>query len=357
MKFGLSGGDRLLFFLPLLLAIFGLLMVFNASSLTAVRDFGDKYYFLKHQAVWFIFGVTSFLFFCFLDYRILKKLALPGFLITLLMLVVVLIPGVTRQIYGSRRWLSLAGFVFQPAELAKLTMTLYLATLFEKKRNFVSFLSVLGVILVLLILEPDMGTAIIILATAFFLYFIAGAPLKKIGITALLGLIVIPLLIIISPYRKQRLLDFVASSFNAGKASYHVRQGLIALGSGGIFGRGLGQSRQKFLFLPEVTTDSIFAVIAEEFGFVGAMVLILNFAFLLGRGMKVILAAPDTFGQVLGAGIIIGLTLQVVINLGAMVALTPLTGVPLPFISYGGSSLLTFLSGMGIVYNISRHKL
>lgn len=348
--------DRWFFFLPLALSIFGLFMIFDASSVAALADFGDKFYYLKHQSIWLVLGLVLFFFFAFLDYRFLKKIALPFLAVSLLFLLVVLFPGVGRQIYGGRRWLQVGPLGFQPGELIKLSLVIYLAAFFEKKRKLWPFLLIVAVSLVLLLLEPDLGTASVVVATAFCLYFVTGAALKEIAAFVGLGLIIGPLLIWFSPYRRQRLLSFFNSSWDAQGASYHVRQILIALGGGGIFGRGLGQSRQKFLFLPEVTTDSIFAVIAEEFGFWGASALIFAYLFLVFRGIKLAISLNDSFARLLVTGIIFFIGFQTLVNLGAMVALVPLTGVPLPFISYGGSSLLVSLSGMGIIYNISRHS-
>ncbi len=329
-------------------------MIFDASSVAAFRDFGDKWYYFKHQGIWLVLGIFSFLFCSLIDYRRLKKIALPFFLVNLLLLLAVLLPGIGRTVYGGRRWLWLGGFGFQPAELMKLSLIIYLATLFEKKREFASFLIVVGAVLGLLLLEPDLGTAIIAVGTAFSLYFVAGAPWSQILGFLAMGVFLGPILILISSYRRQRFFGFLQSTFSATAASYHVRQILIALGGGGIFGRGLGQSRQKFLFLPEVTTDSIFAIIAEEFGFLGATALICLLAFLIFRGLKLTFSLKDPFAQMLVTGIIFCLGFQALINLGSMVTLIPLTGVPLPFISYGGSSLVISLTSMGIVYNISR---
>ncbi|MCL5090556.1 MAG: putative lipid II flippase FtsW [Patescibacteria group bacterium] len=349
-------GDRFLLLLPLVLSFFGLLMIFNASSVSALRDFQDKFHYFKKQAVWVVLGALVFGFFAKFDYSKLKKFAFPAFLASLFLLVLVLLPGLGKSVYGGRRWLEFGFLGMQPAELTKLTLVIYLATLFEKRRELKPFLTVVGLVLGLVILEPDMGTAGIIVLTAFGMYFLAGAAFKEIGIVLGSAAILGPLLIWLFPYRRQRVLTFFNSSFDAQGASYHVRQVLIALGSGGIFGRGLGQSRQKFLFLPEVTTDSIFAVIAEDFGFIGASFLILAFLFLIYRGIKVASSCRDPFGKLLATGLICGFGLQVVINLGAMVALVPLTGVPLPLISYGGSSLVIILAGLGIVYNISRNN-
>lgn len=349
-------GDPWLFFLPLALSFFGLLMILDASAIVALQDFGNRFYYVERQAVWFILGLFSLVFFSLIDPRLIKKLSFPFFLVSFFFLVLVLFPGLGQEVYGGRRWLDFGPLGFQPAELAKLSLILYLAALFERKREFLPFLSVTGLVLILLLLEPDLGTASIIISTAVCLYFVSGAPLKQISVITLFGLILGPLLILFSPYRKKRLLTFLNSSFDVQGASYHVRQALIALGSGGLFGRGLGLSRQKFHFLPEVTTDSIFAIFAEEFGFLGTLLLISVFVFLYYRGFKAAVKVKDDFSRLAAVGIIICLSLQTLINLGAMAALIPLTGVPLPFISYGGSSLLISLTGMGIVYNISREN-
>ncbi len=340
--------------MPIALTLFGLFMIFSASSVAALRDFNDKFYYLKHQAVWVLAGFFLFFFFSKINLEVIRKYSVLFFLTTLLLLLLVLIPGIGVEVYGGRRWIELGVFRFQPAELAKLSLIIYFSNLFERKKDIIQFATITGLVLFLIMLEPDLGTAVIITSMAFCLYFVSGAPLDQVAKIAGAGLAVGPLLVFASAYRRQRLMTFLNSSFDAQGASYHIRQILFALGSGGIFGRGLGQSRQKFLFLPEVTTDSIFAVIAEEFGFIGASLLILLFVLLLARGIKVAFLTKETFSRLLVTGIVFCVGIQAIINLGAMVALVPLTGVPLPFISYGGSSLLVCLSGMGIVYNVSR---
>jgi cell division protein FtsW len=348
-------GDKVLFFLPLALSIFGLLAIFDASSVSALRDFKDSFHYVKNQLVWLVLGFGSFLICSRIDLKLLKKFALPFFVFNLFLLVLVLIPGIGREVYGGRRWLPIGSWGFQPAELAKLSIIIYLSRLFEKRKEFLPFATVVGIVLILLMLEPDLGTAVVTVATAFCLYFVSGASWKHLGIFAGAASIIGPLLILLSPYRKARLLTFLNSSFDAEGASYHVRQVLIALGAGGLFGRGFGQSRQKFLFLPEVTTDSIFAIVAEELGFLGASLLILILGFLVYRGLRLVAKLDDPFEQMLTVGNVSCVGVQMLVNLGAMVALVPLTGVPLPFISYGGSSLLICLTGMGIVYNISKN--
>jgi len=354
IKSSFLSGERLFLILPLALSIFGLLMIFEASSVSALRDFGDKFYYLKYQAIWLVFSLGAFFFFSFLDFRFLRRIALPFFMVSLFFLLIVLLPGVGKTVYGGRRWIWWGAIRFQPAELAKLSLIIYLSTLLEKKREFLPLVVIMGLVLGLLLLEPDLGTAIIIIGTAFSIYFVAGAPWWQIGGIVLLSFILAPILILVSPYRRERFFGFLKSAFSAQGAPYHVRQILLALGAGGVLGRGLGQSRQKFLFLPEVTTDSIFAIIAEEFGFLGAAGVILLFMILMLKGLKLAILSKDPFAQKLVVGVTACLGLQTIINLSSIVALIPLTGVPLPFISYGGSSLLVTLSGMGIVYNCSR---
>lgn len=346
-------GDKLLFFLPLCLSLFGLVMVFNASSATALANFNDKFYFFNKQALSLVLGSFLFIFFCFFDYKKLKKIAFLFFFINILLLVIVLVPGIGREVYGGRRWLPIGFFVFQPSEFAKLSMVIYLSSLLEKKKNLKSFLFIIGLVLFLIVLEPDLGTAGIIITTSSALFFLADTAVKEILFIILTGAVTVPILIFSSPYRKKRLMDFLAVSLEKERTSYHLKQVLLSLGSGGFWGRGFGQSRQKYLFLPEVATDSIFAVIAEEFGFLGASFLIFLFIFLVIHGTNVSLLAEDFFGRMLSLGIVFFIGIQAIINFSSMVSLIPLTGVPLPFVSYGGSSLLVSLVSMGILYNIS----
>ncbi|PIV01288.1 stage V sporulation protein E [Candidatus Shapirobacteria bacterium CG03_land_8_20_14_0_80_39_12] len=349
-------GRNVFLFLPLTLSIFGLLMIFEASSVSALRDFGDKFYYFKHQMVWWFFGIVSFFVFSSLNFRIWRKLALVFFVLTIFFLVLVLIPKIGLTVYGGRRWISVGLFRFQPAELAKLSLIIYISSLFEKKKGLLPFLAVVGLVLGLLILEPDLGTAVIIIASVFSIYFISGVSFRQIAGMGVIAAVLSPALILLSSYRRERFFAFLKSFFSAKESSYHVRQILLALGTGGFFGRGLGQSKQKFLFLPEVTTDSIFAIIAEEFGFLGATLIIFLFVYLVVSGFKLAVSSKDPFGQMLTVGIITCVGVQASINFASMVTLIPLTGVPLPFISYGGSSLLITLSGMGIIYNISKQQ-
>jgi len=338
------------------LAFFGIIMVGNASVVEAYRDFGDKFYYLRLQAQWLGLGLIAFFLASVFNYRYLKMITFPLMLFTFASLILVLLPGIGFEALGARRWLGIGRFNFQPAELAKLTFVLYLASFLSNKKRTLPFLLLLGLLVVLVMLEPDLGTTVIIVATSLVVYFASGAPLLLLAGLGLLGLLSGASLILFSPYRRERLLTFLNPTRDPLGASYHIRQILIAIGSGGLLGLGLGQSRQKYEYLPAVTTDSIFAVIAEEIGFVGASVVILAFLLLIWRGFKIAKEAPDEFGKLLAVGITTWIGFQALINLGAMVALVPLTGVPLPFISYGGSSLVLALTGVGILLNISKQK-
>jgi cell division protein FtsW len=348
--------DWLLVGLVLGLTVFGVVMVGNASVVEAYRDFGNKFYYFRLQIFWAILGIVAFFVFSFFDYRRLRKLAILLMIFSLLSLIVVLIPGIGTKVLGARRWLVLGPLTFQPAELAKLSFVVYLATFLSNKRKLLPFLIILGILLGLIMLEPDLGTAVVLAATSLVVYFVSGAPLLSLALVGLAGILAGTSLILFSPYRRERLSTFLNPTHDPLGASYHIRQILIAIGSGGLFGVGLGQSRQKYEYLPAVTTDSIFAVIAEELGFIGAAAILIVFLILIWRGMKIAKEAPDEFGKLLAVGITSWIGFQALVNLSAMVALVPLTGVPLPFISYGGSSLVLSLTAMGILVNIAKQK-
>lgn len=348
--------DQALLAVVLGLTFFGVLMVYDASSVTAFRDFGDKFFYAKQQALWAILGFLVLFLASKFDYRRLKTLAPFLMFATIVLLVAVLIPSLGTRALGARRWLSFAGISIQPSELAKLASVLYLSSFLEKKKNILPFVFLLGILITLIMLQPDLGTTVVIMGTGLCLYFVSGAPLFGLLILTILALVVGFALILVSPYRKERFLTFLNLTRDPLEASYHIRQVLLALGSGGLFGLGLGQSRQKYEYLPEAMTDSIFAVIGEEIGFLGSLVLISAFLFIVFRGLKIAKEAPDFFGQLLASGISCWIGIQTLINLSAMVVLVPLTGVPLPFISYGGSSLVVTLAGIGILLNISKQK-
>jgi len=333
-------------------------MIFESSNVSAFRDFGDKYNFVKDQFSWGILGFIGLIIAMHFDYHKYYKLSVPLILFTIFLLLLVFIPGLGIKALGAHRWIGLAGFSIQPAEFTKLSVVIYLSAWFStrEKGRFLPFLLLVGLLTGLVILEPDLGTAIIILSVSAIVYFSSGAPIIHFLTLLPIGLSSILILALTSPYRLRRLTTFLNPENDPLGASYHIRQILISLGSGGIFGLGLGSSRQKYEFLPEATTDSIFAIIAEEFGFLGSLVLIFFYVFLLYKIFKAVEGAPDRFGFLLGCGILGMLATQIIINLGAMTALFPLTGVPLPFISYGGSNLIVSMTAIGILLNIKSQK-
>lgn len=350
--------DVFLLLLVAFLTLFGLLMIYNVSSYVAFRDFGDKYYYLKEQSLWIVLGFLGLLFFSFFNYRKFYNLALPLLIVAIILLILVFIPGVGISVMGARRWIDAGAFVLQPAEFVKLSLAIYLAAWFSKKEKgrFLAFLLLLGVVVFLVMLQPDMGTAVIILSLALIVYFLEGANILHLLLLMPVVSLLSFLFIKLESYRAARLSAFLNPSQFLETSSYHTRQILIALGMGGLTGVGLGNSLQKYAYLPEVTTDSIFAIIAEEIGFIGALVLIFLFILLIWRGFFIAIKAQDKFGKLLAGGIISFLAVQMFINLAAQTALIPLTGVPLPFISYGGSSLIVDLCAIGILLNISKQN-
>ena len=343
-------------FTVLALSLFGILMVYDSSVAIAVRDFGNQYYYAREQIKWLALGYVALVICSFVDYRAWKTVALPLLLGTIVLLITVFFPGVGIEALGAHRWINFGVFVLQPAELAKFTLVIYLSAWFshQERGRFFSFLLLLAMVVGLVIIEPDLGTSVIIVSIAVILYFASGAPLTHFAMLlptlalALLGLA------IVSPYRAARLTTFLHPNTDIQGAGYHIHQALLGLGSGGWFGVGVGMSRQKYEYLPEANTDSIFAIIGEEFGFIGSLAVILTFLFLVWRGFRVARRAPDRFGTMLALGVTAWIAMQTIINLSAMVALLPLTGVPLPFISYGGSSLIIMLAAVGILLSVSR---
>lgn len=349
--------DWLLFSVVSALTLFGLLMVYNSSSVMAYNVYGDKYHFIKDQLVWALLGYVGMFFFFMFDYKKMYNLALPGLIFALMLLILVFIPGIGSGAKGANRWLNFQFFTLQPAEFVKLVLALYLAAWFshKEKGRFLAFCLLLGAVLLLIMLQPDMGTASIVLFEAVVIYFLSGGSLMHFfiagPIVALIGYIVV----ISAPYRLARLTSFLNLS-NLDNVSYHVKQILIALGAGGLFGLGIGNSMQKYAYLPENVTDSIFPIIAEEFGFVGSVFLIFLFVLFVWRGLFIAARAKDHFGKLFAAGIISFIGIQIIINLGSMTALMPLTGVPLPFISYGGSALVVDMASIGILLNIYKQR-
>ena len=347
--------DIILLVITSLLVLFGLLMVYNSSPVTALRDFGDPFYLARLQAIWvvvaFIAGIVAYK----INYKLLEKLSPLLVIIAVVMLMLVFVPGLGVEIYGARRWISVGGiFSIQPAEFAKLAYIVYLVSWLSKKVSLTPFIFITLLISAIVLLQRDLGTTVVISATGLIIYFLAGAPITQFFAIIPAGFLTAAVFIFGSEYRRARLMSFLNPTADTQGSAYHINQILIALGSGGIFGVGLGQSKQKYGYIPEVTTDSIFSVIGNELGFVGAAIMIILFLVLVIRGFQIAMHTNDKFGKLLAVGISSWIGIQTIINLAGMVALLPLTGVPLPFISYGGSSLVVTVIGVGILLNISR---
>ena len=347
--------DRRLLVIILILTVLGLITVADASAPQALNFFSDELYFVKQQAVWALVGVILMITISFVNYKVWEKFATYIFFVNLLILIAVLIPGIGTSLLGARRWIFLGPFSFQPSELVKLTLAIYIAKLASRDKQPLAYFLPVVIVAGLIMMQPDLGTTIVILMEALIQIFVSGVGLFYFASAGLLAFVSSVLLIFTSPYRRDRLATFMQSTADPLGSDYHIKQVLLALGSGGLFGVGLGHSRQKYLFLPEAATDSVFAIIGEELGFIGTLVLLLIFSFLILRGIKIALNAPDKFSRVLSVGIIVWIGSQVFLNIGSMVAVIPLTGIPLPFISYGGTSLTMVLIAAGILLNISRY--
>jgi cell division protein FtsW len=355
--------DYIFLGISLALIILGILILASVSASLGQEKFGDVYYFLRRQL---LFGLIPGIILGILAFKVplawFKKWALPLLLLNLLFLALVFLPKIGLTSGGATRWINLGFFTFQPAEFFKLAFFIYLAawlTSREKKykslaETLIPFLVIVGLAVYLLYLQPNVSNLGIIGITATIIYFGAGTPIWQTILmtsTAIAGLI---FLIQTAPYRLHRFLVFLHPETEPMGIGYQIKQALIAVGSGGILGLGLGMSRQKFGFLPQPIGDAIFAVFAEETGFLGTLILIFLFLIFAWRGFKIIKGAPDKFSSLLSLGIISWLLLQTFVNIGSMIGILPLTGIPLPFISYGGSHLIAELMGLGLLLNISK---
>jgi cell division protein FtsW len=347
----------LLFIVAALLSI-GLLMVFSASPTMAMR-LGDSYYYLKRHIAALLFGCLALYAGFKIDYNILKDWSLYIISVSLLLLLIVLIPGAGIGISGASRWIYFGFFSFQPAELAKIALIIFLAKELSSKplsRSVWPSLAAVLASLLLVIKEPDVGTSVILAMTAFAMFFLAGTPIKhfiSVAIAFLFGLLAISLA---SPYRLKRLLAYLNPWEDPRGIGFHIIQSLIAVGSGGILGAGLGASKQKFFYLPQNYTDFIFAIFCEEMGLLGALGIILLFLLFIGRGIRIIRSSPDAFSMLLSGGIVSWIGLQAILNMSVVLGVLPTTGIPLPFISYGGTSIAATLFSVGILLNISQFR-
>ncbi|HEX9503655.1 MAG TPA: putative lipid II flippase FtsW [Patescibacteria group bacterium] len=364
-KLALPEVDKYLLWNVLILLGVGLLVLSSASSVLSYQRFGNNYYYFFRQLLFgAIPGLILMYIFSRIDYHFWQKIAPLLVLTGIGMLVAVLIPGIGFQVGGARRWINLGAFLFQPAEFIKLAIVLYLASWYDKRQHdvhdlYYGFLPILAIVVVvagLIVLEPDMGTMLVLAAIATIMFFIGGARLQYIAATGIAGLMMLWILIKAAPYRAQRFLAFMDPSADAKGISYQIHQALLAIGSGGWWGRGFGQSLQKHSYLPEPIGDSIFAIMSEEMGFIRVCCILLLFFFLAYRGFKIARTAPDTFGKLVAGGITAWLVMQALINIGGISGITPLTGIPLTFISYGSTALAISLAAVGIMLSISRYS-
>lgn len=360
--------DYILLGVVTILLVLGILILASVSAGLSIKRFGTTYYYLNHQL---LFGLFPGLVLAFLAFRIrlefLKKWAPVLLLVNLILLVMVFLPKIGASLGGAARWLNLGPFSFQPSEFLKLTFIIYLAawlnsrTSQERKKilfsqTLIAFLLIICLISLLLIFQPDISTLGVIVASAVLMYFLAGTPFWHSILIIAGGLASLIAIIKLAPYRTNRLLVFFNPEIDPMGIGYQIKQALIAVGSGGIFGLGLGLGmfRQKFGFLPGSISDSIFAIFAEETGFLGSSILIFLFLLFLWRGFKIGSKVADKFSKLLALGITSWICLQAFTNIGSMIGILPLTGIPLPFISYGGSALISELIGVGILLNISK---
>lgn len=349
--------------ITLTLLIFGLVILSSAGVVEGEKKFGSPYYYLNHQLLFGVLpGLGLMLLLYRIDYKFWKKVSLPILAGALLLLGLVFVPAFGYGLKGATRWISLGGFSFQPSEILKLSLIIYLAAWFgnrdERIKNWTygmaPFFLVLSFVAILLLLQPDIGTLLIAAGISLCIYFFAGSPMKHVLLIVAFAIGAFSLMVIFEPYRLDRLKTFIDPSLDPRGISYQLNQSLIGIGSGGMFGVGFGKSTQKFGFLPEVIHDSIFAVVAEELGFVGAGFLIglfVLFAFIM---VWIAQNVSDKFGKLIVMGMATWVLGQAFLNIMAISGLAPLTGIPLPFISYGGTAMMTMLAGMGIVLNIAK---
>ena len=355
--------DFVLMIAVLVLLSIGTLVVFSASAPSALEVYGSPYHFLERQLTWAMLGILLMVVTARIDYWRYVRGILPLFGLSVLLLILVLVPHIGKDINGSRRWLGFGPLILQPSELAKLSMVFLFARLFSihqgRLQDFwkgvVPHLLIGGLVFGLVIMEPDLGTTVALAGTFFVMLFVAGARPRHLLGMASAALPVLGAAIVAAPYRLQRVTAFLDPWKDPLGAGFHTIQGLLALGSGGILGVGLGASRQALGFLPEAYTDFAFAILGEELGLLGTLTVVGLFLMLAWRGYRIAMRAPDLYGSLLATGITTMIALQAGINIGVVTDTLPVTGITLPFISYGGSSLVLSLAGIGILLNISRH--
>ncbi|MGH7354434.1 MAG: putative lipid II flippase FtsW [Candidatus Rokuibacteriota bacterium] len=355
--------DMWLFGAAVILLSAGVVMVYSASAIVAADRFHDPYFFLKKQVFWALLGAGGLWLAFRVDYRRLERWVLPTLVVAAVLLVVVLIPPFGQAINGTRRWIRLGAVSFQPAELAKLALVLYLAAFLARRREALEDfrrgllppLVVSGGLAALVLLQPDLGNCVTLVTLTFALLYLAGSPVRHLGWALAPALPLVALAVWAAPYRIRRVTAFIDPWSDPRGSGFQIIQSWLAFGNGGLVGQGIGASRQKLFYLPEAHTDFIFAVIGEELGFLGAAAVVLLFTVLVWRGLRVGLRAPEPFGAYLALGITMLIATQTLVNLGVVTGVLPTKGLPLPFISFGGSALVMTMTSTGMLLNISQH--
>ncbi|HEX9820301.1 MAG TPA: putative lipid II flippase FtsW [Methylomirabilota bacterium] len=355
--------DMWLFGVAVVLLSAGVVMVYSASAIVAADRFHDPYFFLKRQLFWALLGSIAMLVAIRVDYRTLERFVLPALIVAGVLLVLVLVPPIGQAINGTRRWIRLGAVSFQPVELAKLALVFYLAAfvarrqavLGEVRRGLVPPLLVAGAFAGLVFVQPDLGNCLTLIALTFGLLYLAGAPVRHLLWALAPALPLLAIAIYAAPYRLRRMTAFWDPWSDPRGSGFQIIQSWLAFGNGGLTGQGIGGSRQKLFYLPEAHTDFIFAVVGEELGFAGAAVFVTLFAVLIWRGLRIGLRTAEPFGAYLALGITLLIATQTLVNLGVVTGLLPTKGLPLPFVSFGGSALLMTMVSTGVLLNISQH--
>ncbi len=337
-------------------------MIFSSTGIYALQKYHQSSYYLNRHLLFLLIGFVLMVTTMVIDYRLLQPLAKPAVGIAIALLVLVLIPGIGKEVGGAQRWFKIGGFSFQPSEFAKLALVIYLADFLARKgekiksfkEGFLPVMVVLAVCAILIISQPDMGTTVFISLIYFIMLFIGGARLSHLGLVVLMTIPVFYLLILSAPYRMARITSFLNPWKDSMGTGFQLTQSQIALGSGGIWGVGLGKSIQKLFYLPAAHTDFILSIIGEEFGLVGTVTIVLLFTIFIIQGMRIAKRTKDPFGYFLATGIVLLIGLQAMVNIGVSIGMFPTKGLPLPFISYGGSALIFNMMAIGLLLNISR---
>lgn len=342
----------------------GIVMIYSTSAIYAYENLGDSAYYLKRHLLYVLIGFVCCFFVMSVDYSKWAKIAKPLVLFSIVLLILLLVPGISREVGGAKRWFRFGMFSFQPSELAKFAMIIYTADFLSRKRSeitsfrsgFLPILIVMGAVCLLILIQPDLGTVLAVVSICFIMFFIGGVKATHMLSFILASLPFIYILVFSVPYRRRRILAFLNPWDDPQGTGFQIIQSLVALGSGGLTGLGLGQGKQKLLYLPAAYTDFIFSIIGEELGFIGTAAIIVLFILFLIQATKISLKAKDSFGQLLSFGLISCLAIESIVNMGVVTSLFPTKGLPFPFISYGGTSLIFNMIYVGLILNIGRSK-